>query len=45
MAVTLLFQEVEHNRPSVNPFYYLEKTFYFLVPLYNVTVVVYIALV
>ena len=26
-AVSLLFQEVERKRPSVNPFYFLEKTF------------------
>ena len=39
MAVSLLFQEVENDRPSLNPFYFLENFFFYyvLVPMYCVT--------
>jgi len=36
MAVSLLFQEMEDDRPSLNPFYFLEN-FFSLVPMYSVT--------
>ena len=36
--VSLLFREVEYDRPSLNPLYFLEKIFIFLlVFMYNVT--------